>query len=99
MLFDLFANIYFGDLQLWRSEADGQIALYVFDVLWLEGYDVMNLPLEERHQLLRSIIPPDNGIIEMGLYNDPFQKMYALGDEMHRAIRLVVDAGMHAKGW
>jgi len=36
---------------------------------------------------------------EMGLYNDPFQKMYALGDEMHRAIRLVVDAGMHAKGW
>ncbi|TMI90548.1 MAG: DNA ligase D [Bacteroidetes bacterium] len=55
----------FGDLQLWRSEADGQIALYVFDVLWLEGYDVMNLPLEERHQLLRSIIPPDNGIIKL----------------------------------
>jgi len=36
---------------------------------------------------------------EMGLYNDPYQNMYALGDEMHRAIRLVVDAGMHAKGW
>ncbi|TMI84418.1 MAG: DUF885 domain-containing protein [Bacteroidetes bacterium] len=36
---------------------------------------------------------------EMGLYADPYQSMYALGDEMHRAIRLVVDAGMHAKGW
>lgn len=36
---------------------------------------------------------------EMGLYRDPFQNMYALGDEMHRAIRLVVDAGIHAKGW
>jgi uncharacterized protein (DUF885 family) len=36
---------------------------------------------------------------EMGLYNDPYQNMYALGDEMHRAIRLVVDAGLHAKGW
>ena len=36
---------------------------------------------------------------EMGLYEDPYQNMYALGDEMHRAVRLVVDAGMHAKGW
>ena len=36
---------------------------------------------------------------EMGLYMDPYQKMYALGDEMHRAVRLVTDAGMHAKGW
>lgn len=35
---------------------------------------------------------------ELGLYTDPYQYMGALGDEMHRAIRLVVDAGMHAKG-
>ena len=34
---------------------------------------------------------------ELGLYTDPFQYMGALGDEMHRAIRLVVDAGMHSK--
>jgi uncharacterized protein (DUF885 family) len=36
---------------------------------------------------------------ELGLYTDPYQYMRALGDEIHRAIRLVVDAGMHAKGW
>jgi len=35
---------------------------------------------------------------ELGLYQDPYQKMGALGDEIHRAIRLVVDVGMHAKG-
>lgn len=35
---------------------------------------------------------------ELGLYTDPYQYMGALGDEMHRAIRLVVDAGMHTKG-
>jgi uncharacterized protein (DUF885 family) len=34
---------------------------------------------------------------ELGLYTDPYQYMGALGDEMHRAIRLVVDVGMHQK--
>jgi uncharacterized protein (DUF885 family) len=35
---------------------------------------------------------------ELGLYTDPYQKLGALGDDIHRAIRLVVDVGMHAKG-
>ncbi|SNC74570.1 Uncharacterized conserved protein, DUF885 familyt [Hymenobacter gelipurpurascens] len=34
---------------------------------------------------------------ELGLYTDPYQYMGALGDEMHRAVRLVVDVGMHTK--
>ncbi len=36
---------------------------------------------------------------ELGLYTDPYQYMGALGDEMHRAIRLVVDVALHTKGW
>ena len=32
---------------------------------------------------------------ELGCYTDPFQYMGALGDEMHRAVRLVVDVAMH----
>jgi uncharacterized protein (DUF885 family) len=35
---------------------------------------------------------------ELGLYADPYQYMGALGDEMHRAIRLVVDVAIHTKG-
>jgi uncharacterized protein (DUF885 family) len=34
---------------------------------------------------------------ELGLYTDPYQYMGALGDEIHRAIRLVVDVAMHQK--
>lgn len=34
---------------------------------------------------------------ELGLYTDPYQYVAALGDEIHRAIRLVVDVGLHTK--
>ena len=36
---------------------------------------------------------------DLGFYKDPYQRMGTLQDEMLRAMRLVVDTGLHAKGW
>lgn len=36
---------------------------------------------------------------DLGIYDDPYQYLGMLLGDMHRAIRLVVDTGLHAKGW
>jgi bifunctional non-homologous end joining protein LigD len=50
----------FGAMQNWRSEADGNLVFYIFDILWYEGKNLMGLPLSERQAILQSILPTDN---------------------------------------
>ncbi len=72
----------FGDLQAWRSEADGQLLFYLFDILWLDGIDVMDIPLSERRQILRSVIPGD-GIIKISEnFEATGSEFFALADKM-----------------
>jgi bifunctional non-homologous end joining protein LigD len=50
----------FGALQNWRSEADGILQYYVFDLLWYNGYDLQQLELTDRRAILRELIPPQS---------------------------------------
>ncbi|WP_245565696.1 DNA ligase D [Terrimonas ferruginea] len=52
----------FGALQNWRSEADGPLLFYVFDILHLNGYDLKKLPLSERRALLKKHLPASDTI-------------------------------------
>jgi len=44
-------------LQNWQRDEQGQLVYYVFDILWLDGYDLTALPLIERKRILKEILP------------------------------------------
>jgi len=56
----------FGALQNWRSEADGELVYYVFDLLWYEGKNLMDIPLVERQAVLNEILPTDDDRVRLG---------------------------------
>ncbi|MFN2438646.1 MAG: DNA ligase D [Chitinophagaceae bacterium] len=72
----------FSDLQNWRSEADGHLILYLFDILWLDGYDLMGLPLTERREILRSIAPNTDTIKLSENFDEKGSVFFALADKM-----------------
>jgi bifunctional non-homologous end joining protein LigD len=55
----------FGALQNWRSEADGDLVYYAFDLLWYNGINIMELPLFERQAILKDILPADDDNIRL----------------------------------
>jgi bifunctional non-homologous end joining protein LigD len=55
----------FGNLQNWRSEADGELVYYVFDLIWYEGKDLTGLPLSERQAILAAVLPQDDDRIRL----------------------------------
>jgi bifunctional non-homologous end joining protein LigD len=51
-------------LQNWQTTRIGNLRYYVFDIIWLEGYDLTRLPLIERKRILQQIIPGDDPILK-----------------------------------
>jgi len=80
----------FNSLQNWRSEADGELLYYVFDVLWLDGKNLMDLTQNERNAVLLTLVPKD-GIIRCGFSVD------ATGTEFFEVARGMGLEGIIAK--
>lgn len=55
----------FGQLQNWRSEADGDLVYYVFDLLWYNGKSLMDLPLYQRQAMLEAVLPADDDRVRL----------------------------------
>src|SRR5450432_2396636 len=75
----------FGALQNWRSEADGELIFYLFDVMWMDGHNLKGLPLIERRNILKSLTLPSEIIrISEGFENSGisfFESVKKLGLE------------------
>lgn len=55
----------FSALQNWRSEADGELVYYAFDLLWYDGRDITGLPLSERQAILKEMLPANNDHVRL----------------------------------
>ncbi len=72
----------FSALQNWRSEADGELFYYVFDILWLEGKDLTGLTLIERREILKTVLP-EEGIVRISdLFETSGTDFYAAAKQM-----------------
>lgn len=52
----------FQSLQNWQNNPV-HLQFFVFDLIWLDGYDLTQLPLMERKRLLKAILPADHEVI------------------------------------
>ena len=72
----------FSSLQNWRSEADGTLIYYVFDILWYDGKDTTQLPLIERKELLKNILPESPNIKFSESFETSGLEFFKLAEEM-----------------
>lgn len=95
----------FSALQNWRSEADGHLVYYLFDVLWLNGEDLRSLPLDVRKKKLEEIIPTSDTLrLSDSFYTsgtEIYKRAADLGLEgiIAKKIKSIYSAGQRTTDW
>lgn len=59
----------FNGIQQWDKKKEGRLVFYVFDLLWLEGLNIMDEPLFVRREALKQLLP-DGGVIRFSDHID-----------------------------
>jgi bifunctional non-homologous end joining protein LigD len=95
----------FQSLQSWQKKEEGSLLYYVFDILWLNGYDLKELPLIVRKDILKEIVP-DNSTIRysdhiLGTGKDFFQVAQKKGLEgiIAKHSQSTYQLGLRSKQW
>jgi len=52
----------FNKIQLWDTQRQGHLVYYVFDLLWIDGLNIMNEPLHLRREILKQLMPESGTI-------------------------------------
>lgn len=95
----------FNNLQLWRSEADGHLVYYAFDLLWYDGYALYDLTLEERRKLLEAILPKHTHVRMSQVLKDTGDKAFEEAKKLHlegvmaKRADSTYTPGMRSKEW
>lgn len=95
----------FKALQEWQYQQSGEMFFYVFDILWLDGISLMNLPLAERKDLLKQLTP-ESGLIrysesidEIGIDFYAIAKQNGLEGIIAKEKNSLYQPGLRTKSW
>jgi bifunctional non-homologous end joining protein LigD len=75
----------FQSLQNWQN-TPVRLQYFIFDILWLDGYDLTQVPLIERKRILKEVLPEDDEVLKysdhvVGKGNEFFQVAVSQGLE------------------
>ncbi|HVG41539.1 MAG TPA: non-homologous end-joining DNA ligase, partial [Chitinophagaceae bacterium] len=51
-------------LQNWQNAPNGKLQFFIFDIIWLNGYDITALPLVERKRILKELLPSEDAVLK-----------------------------------
>jgi bifunctional non-homologous end joining protein LigD len=95
----------FNALQTWRSEADGELVFYVFDILWIEGTNLTDVAYGDRKKILHQVIPKNEIIRISENFDIAATEFFALADKMGlegivaKKAESVYVPGLRSKDW
>ena len=65
----------FNGIQQWEKKKQGQLVYYAFDLLWLDGRNVMQEPLHLRRSILKQLLP-ESGVVRFSDHIDDIGKEF-----------------------